>query len=240
MRLSTVCASVWRSVARGALFALWLGWGALAIAAGGEERAELLVELEQLEQLAEQHGVVTEPPGPRLGTYTRDLGTAVGEGVRRILAGWDARFEDLGGALARFGAKALILLSASLLLLLLARWIWRQRRGLRRPRQEAAVLLDPLPPERVRESEDWARQIEQDLAAGRVVSALEALWWWLACLLAPTVAEASWTSRELIVHGDRPDLLPQVRQLDRLIYGAAVPQAAEVHHLWRALREKLR
>lgn len=228
-----------RLAAIAALLVCIFAEGSVAVPHDDEASPETLGERELLERLASHHDIVTEASGPRLGSYIRDLGTAFGESLRQLLAGWDARFEDLGGTLVRVGAETLIILSALLLLVLLARWTWRLYRNRCLTPQDA---ISPELPDRPKKAhlsdDDWARRLEQELAAERFAAALEALWWWLAGRLAPA-AEASWTSRELIVHGGRPDLLPQVRQLDRLIYGAALPRAEDIRHLWQALREKL-
>ena len=72
-----------------------------------------------------------------------------------------------------------------------------------------------------------------------MAAACEALWWWLARSLLADPVEASWTSRELLVHAGRRDLTPGVRHLDRLIYGAVPPSPDDVRGLWGELREAL-
>ena len=85
----------------------------------------------------------------------------------------------------------------------------------------------------------WRAEIDRRLAAGRVREALEAVWWWLARVLAGSRAEASWTGRELLAHSRRPDLAPLVGHLDALAYGPARPVADAVRALTRGLESRI-
>ena len=86
---------------------------------------------------------------------------------------------------------------------------------------------------------DWEGELERRLARGDVPAALEALWWWLAGRLEAPAAEASWTTRELVVRAGRRDLLRLVMPLDRLLYGAGQPSEGEVRGLFASLRGAL-
>jgi hypothetical protein len=162
---------------------------------------------------------------------------AVGEQLRRWLASFLELFDGVSAATSLppwlgWGLLALLLLAAAALLL----------RGLgRAPRSEVPALPPtsnraPLEPRSARE---WRAAIEAALARGELEVALAALWWWLACRLAPREAQSSWTTRELVLQSGRRDLAPLVARFDALAYGPLPPAPGEVKGLLGELEERL-
>jgi hypothetical protein len=193
---------------------------------------------EALAGVVAEHRVETSPPRPSLARYAGDLA--------RAFFGWidDLLEHNLPGVDRRFGAVVEILLYGltavvmGVLVYYLARLLYRRRR--RGESESAAEPADEPEPAAVpREVERWEAELRRRLGAADAPAAVEALWWWLATFLMPAEVQPSWTSRELVTRAGRPDLAPQVRHLDRLIYGAGSPTAEAVRRLHRELREAL-
>ena len=90
-----------------------------------------------------------------------------------------------------------------------------------------------------RDRHGWRREIERALAAGDLRAALEALWWWFAVALTTGRVDPAWTSRELLAHSGRRELGGLALALDRLLYGAARPQAADIRAFLSRAEEAL-
>lgn len=182
--------------------------------------------------------VETETPRPGLMLYLRDVMVVISRAMERWLGRVLPGLSDLAGPLANFALQLLGLALALVLLLALARYL-RRRLAARPAAPAPAAPFERLPVAGVDggSAEQWRERLHRRLGEGRVDEAVEALWWWLASVLVPRGAEPSWTSRELLGRAGRGDLLPLVRRLDRMLYGAARPSTGEVDGLWRALRE---
>jgi hypothetical protein len=214
----------------------------LLLCLGGSVSAEEAARLEPvsadrelLQEVVRETDVETSRPRPEAGQYLDDFSAALlawmaehlgslGEGAVRVVA-WFARI----GWLILVGILVLCLLA--LLLLGLRR---RVRRGApaRAPEARAEATA---PPAQV----DWEDRLRTSLSRGDIPGALEALWWWIASRLVTTDVDPAWTNRELMLVAGRPDLMPQARDLDRMMYGAHLPQTGDVRRLWDRLRELL-
>ena len=130
----------------------------------------------------------------------------------------------LGPAL---GLVAIVLVVV--VLLILARATWRARRDAVRPVPASARTIPTALPVPERDRDGWRREIERCLAAADFAAALEALWWWFARALTTARVDPAWTSHELLAHTQRRELGALALALDRLLYGAARPRAADIH-----------
>jgi len=185
---------------------------------------------------------VERRPEPPDASYLRDLTaslyTALAKLVERAtgrlgLPGW-----VLGGITAALAAAVVALLARA--------WWARRRRargsgpGTEAPAADAAAggggragegdLLDAAA---------WRFELQRRLAEQQLPEALRAAWWWLARSLAGTMAQPTWTGRELLRWSRREDLREVVRQLDRLTYGPRPPVAEEVRQLAARLEAAL-
>ena len=208
----------------------------LRLAAAAPDVLPLEADRELLRRTMAQTRVATGRPTPGLMSWASDAGLA----FSRWMAGWMERvlpgFSRRLAPLLEPAMMVLLALLAAALCVFLARYaLERWRRRTRPVGQEPVEQLGPTtgPPA----THDWAGELERRLGRGDVALAIEALWWWLASGLVADRAEPSWTSRELVTRAGRRDLLAAVRRLDRMMYGAARPQADEVHRLWSDLRE---
>jgi len=193
---------------------------------------------EALAGVVAEHRVETSPPRPPLARYAGDLSRAffawLEDLLERNLPGVDPRF----GAVVEVLLYGLTAVVVGVLAYFLVRMLYRRRR--RRSETAAETAGEPEPVVAVpREVERWEEELRRRLSAADATGAVEALWWWLATFLLPVEVQPSWTSRELVTRAGRPDLAPQVRRLDRLIYGAGSPTAEAVRRLHRELREAL-
>ncbi len=193
---------------------------------------------ETLEAALADGRVETSAPRPGVGLYVLDLGLAFARWVAGIAESFLPGFARLLGPLTELAFKVLfaVLGLALLALLLRAAWrLWRQRTP-EEPVLRPVAMPDGTP---AASADRWAAEIRRHLEARDVTAAVEALWWWLATALLASGVERSWTSRELVAHAGRRDLLPQIRRLDRMIYGAAAPSGDDVRRLWSDLEEAL-
>ena len=65
------------------------------------------------------------------------------------------------------------------------------------------------------------------------------MWWWFARALTTARVDPAWTSRELLAHSGRRELGGLALALDRLLYGAARPQAADIRAFLSRAEEAL-
>jgi hypothetical protein len=182
-------------------------------------------------------------------------------GLEQTLAkpGWPEYFTDLAEALVRRfadtvgswlslspGSRAAVELAAKglavLVLVLALAWAVRAWLRRRRPLELQApdgVVAPTRAPVEERGAEGWAHELTRRLAQGEAGPALEALWWWLATSITDGRVDPAWTSQELVERSRRPQLVPHVRILDRLIYGGRSPAVEDVRRLASRLREAL-
>lgn len=216
-------------------------WAEDATAPDGSSEAavETTADRRLLDDLYAQHRIDGRATEPDASLYFQDLGKAFGDALTSWLDRYFGRIASATTAVIAPIAYGLLLLLGFLSLLLWGRVLWRRRQA-SRPADPSLQRLDRPRPGSAGEGGGvaWEAQLQQALAAGQVPQAVEALWWWLAEVLG-TVADGSWTSRELVLHAGRRDLMPQVRRLDRLIYGARKPSIDEVTGLWGDLRRQV-
>jgi len=156
-----------------------------------------------------------------LGVWLHELFKLIGRAFSAALPAGVAEIAQLVALLVLAAAVALLAVS-------IARRVRRRiPRGAPVPRlawteQEDAAAISAGRAE-------WRRRIDERLARGDVAGALEALWWWLACSVAPGGAvDSSWTTRELLARSRRADLMSQAAALDVLMYGSLEPTASGV------------
>ena len=192
-------------------------------------------EVAEVERLIDETGVVTSVPEPGVGAWLQDLFNALGEALTGLLTRHLGTASELAAVLVRWSLGLLLLL----LLALAGLYVWRVVKQRRLGQgEEVDSVAEPVVVAPTVARGGWGEALRERLAAGDGLGAAEALWWWLAERLeAP--AEPSWTSRELIVRAGRPDLRSFVRRLDRILYDARTPVAAEVETLWLELGEHL-
>lgn len=171
-------------------------------------------------------GVERTPVPPRAS-----YGAELGQRLQEELTGW------LAGVLGALGipVAALTFVAIGLgvvagLALLVLLWRYGSRR-LKRAKAAPAVSAQEIPAHAARDAATWRSEIEACLAAGRIMEALAAAWWWLARSLLGESAAADWTSRELALHSGRRDLMPLLRRMDAMVFGGRAPAAAEVREL---------
>lgn len=186
-------------------------------------------DLAVLQRVLQETGVDRTAPDPSWSAYLYALLEAFAAWLERRLPSLHG-LRDLptrvGPAL---GLVAIV--SVIVILLAVARGIWRTRRDQRRPLPVPASARTipaaaPLPD---RDRDGWRREIERCLAAADVAAALEALWWWFARALTTARVDPAWTSQELLAHAQRRELGSLALALDRLLYGAARPRPADIH-----------
>ncbi|MEE8523105.1 MAG: hypothetical protein V3T72_04170 [Thermoanaerobaculia bacterium] len=193
---------------------------------------------EVLEQAIAESRSATSPSPPGVSRYVSDAGitfsTWLAEAVDRLLPGFSSVADWFLAASWGLLVSVLIVLLVFLGAGLARRW-WRER-SRSRP-APAVTALPAAATSRPRSAERWEEEIRRRIAGGDVAAAVEALWWWLASVLVGSGVEPSWTSRELVTRAGRTDLRPQIRRLDRMIYGRVSPPAEDVRRLFRDLRE---
>ena len=194
---------------------------------------------EVLVEIVRQHSVATRPEQPGLGRYAQDV---IGAGFRWLSFRLERLAPGLAGwvvMLAKAGAQVIAIVALAFLTILGLRWLRARYFRSRTAESPAVVPLTESVSEPVegRSREAWEGDLRRRLDAGDVAGACEALWWWLARAISRGPVESSWTSRELLTQARRRDLAPPVRRLDRMIYGAAAPSAADVRRLWAELEE---
>ena len=177
---------------------------------------------------------IDRTPVPPESSYLGELGRALREAIlQALLRGSRMLHLSRGAFLVLVG-----LISLAALLLLVRALLPRLRRARRRPEPGVRTSGAPASAGHL-DAAAWRAELERHLAAGGAAEALEAAWWWLARSLAGDRAEADWTSRDLMVHAQSPDLAPLVRALDRLIYGPGRPAVDDVRRLVSGLEEAL-
>ncbi len=190
---------------------------------------------ELLRQVMVESRVATDRSRPGLTLWAQDAGLAFSRWmagvVERALPGfnrWLVPFIEPA-------MRLLLMLLVAVLLIFLTRYAferWRRRTpATREPVQHLGAAADAAA------ARDWEGELRRQLERGDVAASTRALWWWLAGCLVGDRAEPSWTSRELAAKAGRRDLSAGVRRLDRMMYGAARPQAGDVRRLWSDLRE---
>lgn len=195
----------------------------------------------RLQHLLEEAGADTRAPGPPWSRYGRDLMRHLEPYLQRLL---ELSFgEPSPGSFAWLAwIPRLLLVSLGMILVWLG-WRWwrgRERRTSRQtPGRGPAERGGGTPVEAGPGDTDWRARLEEDLAAGRLRQALEALWWWLALSLAGSGADPSWTGRELLRATGRRDLAEPVRRLEALAYGGRPVEADQVRALTGELEAKL-
>jgi hypothetical protein len=189
-------------------------------------------------QILRDTGVATNPAGPPFTSY---LGAWI-EALMRWIAGFFAESPAIARGILN-AAVIIAIVAAALALTLVALAIVRRVRN-RGPRGRSAPRLDgtetpevaPLPRDRFA----WRAEIEARLSRGDISGALEAFWWWLASALPlESEADASWTTRELLVTARRHELLGLVGALDVLMYGPRTPLPEDVTACLARFEEKL-
>lgn len=209
--------------------------GPAALRPGGAAGDPVLVE-----RLLREGRAQAVPVAPGLGDYVVDL-------VQRALEGlghWWSPLRDLLGAHPGFirGAALAIGLAAVVAILAVAFGIVVRARA---PRLAAArdVTLAATTgagrPAGGRDAAAWRAEMERRLAAADLRGAVEAAWWWVAASVAGGPPDPAWTTRELVGRAGRRDLVPAVRDLDRLAYGPAAIRPDEVRRLARTLEAVL-
>lgn len=197
------------------------------------------VERQLLQDLYEQHGLDGRADEPDVSLYLQDLGRAFGDRLTSWLDRHLGTFASATSAIIGPVAYGLLLLLAVVSLTLWGRILWRRRAGSQVDDPSLQRLDKPRPAGGAHGAVvAWEAQLRRFITAGDVPRAVEALWWWLAEALG-TVADGAWTSRELVQHAGRRDLMPQVRRLDRLIYGSGQPSIGEVSGLWHDLQSEV-
>jgi hypothetical protein len=188
-----------------------------------------------LARLLTESGVERHADSPSWTAYLVSL-------VEAALRWFSARMKSLPVSLDPTWAGVLAWLLAALALSMLV--VYGLRRANRRRRRGPALqsLGDDRSERRTTLNQDreaWRLELEAALSSGNAARALAALWWWLARSLCGPQAEASWTSRELLLRAGREDLRPLTKELDRLTYGESAPASAEVRGLWRRLEQSV-
>jgi hypothetical protein len=193
---------------------------------------------ELLESIVREDGIESVRPRPRLGHYLADLASAFFRWLRGLLEFLAPGVGSLAAWVVRLGWLIVVIVLGVILLISA---LMALQRALQRRRRAAPEARAGLPTEDIRPDvgtrPDWEARLAGHLRRGDVSAALEALWWWLACRLIATEVDPTWTSRELMLEAERPDLLPRVRVLDRMMYGAEPPAAEDVNRFWGELRE---
>lgn len=185
-------------------------------------------------QILGQTGVATKPDGPTLTSY---LGALIEALVRWISGRPGLASGILYAALAiAIGTVAFALTLA--VLSIIRRVRFGGTRGPSAPQLRGIEIPEDASPMRDRFA--WKAEIEARLSRGDIAGALEALWWWLASSLPlESDADASWTTRELLVKARRRELLNLGGTLDVLMYGPRTPLPEDVTTCLTRFEERL-
>ena len=186
-------------------------------------------DLDVLQRVLQETGVDQTAPDPSWSAYLYALLEAFAAWLERRLPS----LHGLHDLPTRVGpALGLVAIAVVIVVLLaVARGTWRARRDQVRPGPlpASARTIPAAGPVPDRDREGWRREIERCLAAADVAAALEALWWWFARALTASRVDPAWTSHELLAHAQRRELGALALSLDRLLYGATRPGAADIH-----------
>ncbi len=184
-----------------------------------------LADRELLERILRESGVERAVPGPSLLEYVQTISLAFLRWAFERMAPLAGLFE---GRIVELVAWAIVVAATLALLGAALRRLARRARG----RATAVPTAVPGPADDPgRDPAAFRAEVEAHLRGGEVAAALEALWWWLARSLAGPQVDPSWTSREMLARVGRLDLIPLVRDLDRMVYGADGPSVPEVRRL---------
>jgi hypothetical protein len=184
-------------------------------------------DLDVLRRVLQETGVDQTAPDPSWSAYLYALLEAFAAWLERRLPSLHG-LRDLPTRLGlAMGLVAIALVIV--VLLVVARATWRSRRDAVRPVPASARTIPAATPVPERDRDGWRREIERCLATADLAAALEALWWWFARALTTARVDPAWTSHELLAHTQRRELGALAFDLDRLLYGAARPRAADIH-----------
>lgn len=193
-------------------------------------------DLELVRTILSDTGVERVPEPLGWGAYFANLLDVLFE----WLGGFVPKSLRMGGAFPVVGAviAGVVLVGVAVALVVHFRRLAAGRTGLGlgRPHRHVdrtTILVPEL------DSAGWRAELERRLAAGDVRPALEAAWWWFARSIASGPIDPAWTSRELLVRCDRPQLFPIAGRLDVLIYGAGEPTESDVRRLVDTVQEAI-
>lgn len=196
-------------------------------------------DLNALQQLARERGVVTAPPEPSLPLYFGELFRRFFQwlgGFFSIKAPDFSHVSTLVDFFASLLAWSLLLLCILLIFRLLVPR-FRKRAGVMRA--EAVNPLERIPEEVRPDAPAWKNAFDNALRSGDLIAALESLWYWMASALSGGSPDSSWTSTELLRAHSREELLPYFRRLDAWRYGSEAPPLDAVRQLAEAMEADL-
>jgi hypothetical protein len=194
-------------------------------------------DLGVLQRVLRESGVDQAAADPSWSGYMHALAEAFVAWLERRLPSLHG-LRDLPRTLGpAFGVAAIALVV--IVLIVVIRATLAARRGAVRPMGTSTRTIVAAAPAPERDRDGWRRQIDRCLDAGDFGGALEALWWWFARALTRARVDPAWTSRELLAHAGRRELGGLALALDRLLYGAARPRAADIHAFVRQAEEAL-
>ena len=186
-----------------------------------------------VERVLIEAGVERTVAPPGWSAYLQSLLEALFEALARPFG------RAMSGAVQWLSPLAVIVIALIVMFVawILIRALEQRRRALPRPATD--VKRAPASPPVPRDARAWREALERALEAGQVGTALEALWWWIACSLSAGAVERSWTSRELVARAGRAEMAGPARELDRWLYGPRRPEVAEIRRLVAHLEQVL-
>jgi len=184
-----------------------------------------------LQRVLSESRVDRVPAGPRWSSYLEAWAEAVTRWLARLLG----KHPDMLAGVVK-GVEVMAWLLAGAALFLVGYWLvrWATRRSASATSTEVTQVREragEMSP--VWTPQQWRQNLERRLACADVVGALSALWWWLARSVVGPEVDESWTSQQVLTASRRHDLTDEVRQLDRMIYGASRPAVEEVRALFK-------
>ena len=183
-------------------------------------------DLDVLQRVLQESGVDQAVAGPSWSAYVYALLEAFVAWLGQRLPSLRG-LRDLPNTLGpAFGVAGIAVVVV--VLLIVARATLRARRRAVRPARTSARTIPAPTPAPERDRDAWRQEIDRCLETGEFGAALEALWWWFARALTSARVDPTWTSRELLAHAGRRELGGLALALDRLLYGAARPRAADI------------
>lgn len=174
--------------------------------------------------------VETQRSVPDFFEYFVDLGKAFFVALMELVG---SLADAVGGAVSGeflVGLIFFLLAAGFLLLIYVVIRLWQKRL----PKTSDSFELRPEAPASP-QGIDWEAELEARLARGDAHAALEALWWSFAQKLGTIRADATWTTRELVLASGRRDLLRAVVPLDRLLYADVVVALDDVRRVRQSL-----